>query len=296
MQKYSHSGIIPIGGALLCLVGSAVATALVAVVYALIIRFIPFVYLNFLATLGFGLAMGFMVAVLGKFGKIRSKAFILFAWLLTLAVGYYVYWGATIWTHEGLGLGLRVFEPREIISFAEHLFQFGSWGIFGAQAVTGWFLVAFWLGEIGCLGWFSYMVALAEVDQPFCEICNQWTETEKGVAMFNATGSEPEWDNLKLGDYSALTRLPMLASSQPNYVRVDVEHCPQCGNSNFLNIYTVQVKVDDEGAETTTETKIISNVILSQDQLTLVRELVDRAAEEAAAKLAAEGQGDKVAG
>jgi hypothetical protein len=270
MQRYSHSGTIPIGGALMCLVGSAVATALLAVVYALVIRFIPFVYLNFLATLGFGLAMGFMVALLGKLGKIRSKAFMLFAWLFTLAVGYYIYWGATIWTHGGLGIGLLAFDPLVIIEFGKVLFEKGSWGLFGAQAVTGWFLVAFWIAEIGCLGWFSYSVALAEIDQPFCETCNQWTETEKGVAMFNATGSEPEWDNLKMGDYSALTRLPMLATSLPNYVRVDVEHCPQCGNSNFLNIYKVQVKVDDEGDE----------------QLTLVRELVDRAAEEAAAKAA----------
>jgi hypothetical protein len=287
MQRYSHSGVIPTGGALICLVGSAVATALLAAIYALIIRFVPWVYLNFLATLGFGLAIGFMVAVLGKWGKIRNKSFILFAWLFTLAVGYYFYWVVTIWTVGGISL--NDFHPQAVWSYAEHLFQFGSWSL-GFGNVTGWFLVAFWLAEIGCLGWFSYTVALAEIDQPFCETCNRWTETEKGVAMYNAFGSEPEWDNLKLGDYSVLTRLPLLTSSLPHYVRVDVEHCPQCGNSNYLNIYKVSVKTDDEEDESTEQTKIISNVILSQEQLTFVRELVDRAAEEAAAKAAAESE------
>ena len=283
MQRYTHSGVIPIGGAILCLVGSAVATAAVAFVYAFIIRWIPWAYLNFLATLGFGMWIGFCVAVLCKMGKIRSNFFVLFAWLVTFAVAYYAYWAASYWAHNGFGMGLRVLDPMVLAAFAEELFDKGSFGLFGAN-IDGWVLVAFWVVEIGCLLWFSYSIAVAEMNQPFCETCNEWTETEKGVAMYNSFGSEPEWDHLKQGDYSVLTRIPMLAASLPHYVRVDVEHCPKCGNSNFMNIYKVAVTKDDDGDESTEEEKILSNVILSHEQLTFVRELVDRAADEAAAK------------
>ncbi len=287
MQKYSHSGVIPIGGALLCLVGSALVTAITAVIYALIIRYIPFVYLNFLATLGFGFVMGVAVMIFAQLGKIRSKTFVHFAWLITLLFGMYVYWGASVWTRDGLQVGLSAFDPQVIWDFGERLFEKGTWGIFGNAAVTGWFLVAFWVAEVGVLGWTSYSTALSEVDQPFCETCNEWTEIEKGVALFQATGSEPEWDNLKLGDYSALNRIPLLTSSLSEYVRLDVAACPKCINSNFLIVQQVHSKVDSDGDESTTETRLLSNIILSGEQLAFVRELVDRAAEAAAEKEAA---------
>lgn len=282
MQRYSHSGIIPLGGAVFTLVGSILLAIPLALVYMVIIHFIPFRYLHFLATMFFGLGLGFLVALLCRWGKIRNFAFCLFAWLVTLAFGYYVYWGASAWSRDGLQAVFSVFHPQAILAYSEELFDKGSFAVFGRAAVSGWWLVMFWAIELGMLIYFSYVIAVSNMDQPFCESCNEWTETEKGVAMFNATGSEPEWDKLKLGDYSALTRLPILTDKLKQYVRLDVEHCPQCGNSNFMNIYKVVVKVDDEGDESSDETKLVSNVILSHEQLTLVRELVDRAAEEAA--------------
>lgn len=294
MQRYTPSGVVPIGGALATVAGSLPAAVIFAFVYALVVRWIPFVYLNFLATLAFGFGMGMCVTVLSSLGKIRSPLFVRFAWLLTLVVGYYCYWAMSIWLHGGFGLGLRVFQPRAVMLFAEALFRNGSWSLFGA-VISGWVLVGFWVAEVALVGWIAYLTALANVDQPFCENCNEWTETEKGVALYQATGAEPEWDNIRSGEFHALTQIPLLAASLPEYVRLDVNACPKCTGSNFLCIQHVKTTVDKDGDESTQETALIANMTLTAEQLTRVRELVDHAADAAAEAAAAQSMAAEAA-
>jgi hypothetical protein len=287
MQRYSASGTVPIVGGLMTVVGSLLTAALTAVVYALIIRWIPFIYLNFLATMGFAFAMGLAVTTLARVGKIRSPLFIRGIWLLTLLFGYYIYWGATIWTHGNWHVGLQVFDPIEIKAFAELLFEKGSWALRNGDNITGWFLVAFWAVELGILAYFSYIAAVANIDQPFCEMCNEWTETEKGVALYQATGKEPEWDRVRLGEFHALMQVPLLSTSLSEYIRMDMNACPKCQNSNFLCIQQVKTTVDKDGDESTKESPLIANMTLTGDQLAQVRTLVEQAADAAAEAAAA---------
>jgi hypothetical protein len=282
MHRYSPSGSVPVVGALMTVVGSLAAAAVTAVVYALIIRWVPFIYLNFLATMGFAFAMGLPVTMLSTMGKIRSPLFIRGMWLLTLLFGYYVYWGATIWTHGGWQLGFIVFNPRAIMGFGAVLFEEGSWGLRNGDNVTGWFLVAFWVLEFGILAYFSYLSAVANIDQPFCELCNEWTETEKGVALYQATGKEAEWDKVRLGEFHALMQVPLLSTSLSEYIRMDVNACPKCQNSNFLSIQQVKSTVDKDGDESTKESPLIANMTLTGEQLLQVRTLVEQAADAAA--------------
>ena len=288
MHRYTPSGVVPIGGALLTIVGSLIPAAILAVVYALIVHWVPFVYLNFLATMGFGFAMGICVTVLSSMGKIRSPLFVRFAWLLTLAFGYYVYWGASIWAHGAWRAGLLVFDPGAVISFGSILFEEGSWGFVKDAPVTGWLLVGFWLFEFVIIAGISYITAVANIDQPFCETCNEWTETEKGVALYHATGAEPEWEQVRGGEFHVLTQVPLLSASLGEYVRMDVNACPKCTGSNFLSIQHVKVTVDKDGDESTNETALISNMTLTGEQLAQVRALVDQAADAAAEAAAAQ--------
>lgn len=282
MHRYSPSGAVPIIGGLTTIAGSLTAAALVAVVYALIIRWVPFIYLNFLATLGFAFAIGLSVTMLSTMGKIRSPLFVRAIWLLTLLFGYYVYWAATIWALGGWQLGLAVFDPFAILGFGQLLFEEGSWSLRGGDNVTGWFLVAFWVIEFGILGYVSYLTAIANIDQPFCEMCNEWTETEKGVALYQATGQEAEWDHVRRGEFHALLQVPLLSASLNEYIRMDVNACPKCPNSNFLCIQQVKITVDKDGDEKSTESPLIANLTLTGEQLAQVRILVEQAADAAA--------------
>jgi hypothetical protein len=287
MHRYSPSGVVPVVGGLMTVGGSLLSAAVLAFVYAVVIRWIPFIYLNFLATLGFGMGMGIVITMLASLGKVRSPLFVRFTWLLTLLFGYYVYWGVTIWTFGLWQRGLQVFHPLAISGFATHLFEEGSWGFKNGDPVTGWLLVAFWVVEFGMLVYFSYITAMANLDQPFCESCNEWTETEKGVALYQATGKEAEWDKVRLGEFHSLLQVPLLSASLGEYVRMDVNACPKCPNSNFLSIQKVKTTVDKDGDESTKESPLIANMTLTGDQLAQVRTLVDQAADAAAEAAAA---------
>lgn len=283
-QAYVRSGIVPISGAFWCLTLSALIIPVLAFFYALVIEWIPLIYVSVVATLVYGFVAGLVVGVLWKMNNIRSLLFYRFAFLLFFVYAMYLYWAMSIWAKDGFAHGLTVFDPEVILAFGRRLFDEGSWGFSKNAPVKGWFLVAFWIAEALLIASVMYFVITSDADQPFCESCQQWTETEKGVAMFHATGREPEWDRLRSGDYSALTQLPILMSKQPEYVRVDVATCPKCSASNFLTVQHVKVKKDDEGGETKTETNLLTNIVLRGDHLQLVRELVDRAVEAEAAR------------
>lgn len=287
MQRYTPSGVVPIGGGLLTIVGSFLTAAVLAFAYALIIWWVPFIYLNFLATLGFGFAMGIAVTVLASMGKIRSPLFVRFTWLATLLLGYYCYWAMSLWARGAWEAGLMVFDPRAVLAFGSILFEEGSWGFVKGANVTGWFLVAFWVAEFGILSWISYITAVANIDQPFCESCYEWTETENGVALYQASGTEPGWDRVRQGDFGALLEIPLLSASLSEYTRLDVNACPKCTASNFLSVVQVKKTVDKDGDETTNESPLFANLTLTGEQLAHVRALVDQAAD-AAAEAAAE--------
>lgn len=286
MQRYAPSGIVPFSGGLLSLGGGVVAAAVSAFIYALFINGVSVRYGHFVATMIFGLVLGFAVLVCTDFGKVRSPLFVRFTWLVTLAAGYYCYWAFSVWMQQGFGVGFAAFDPQVIYRLGEHLFQVGSWG-FGQWIATGWVLVGFWVAEIALITWLSYIAAVANIDQPFCEHCNVWTETSKGLALFHATGAEPEWDNLRRGDVTAVGRVPQLSSKVNDYVRLDVNACPKCEQSNFLTLQTVKVEYDQEGEnKTTTEKPFITNLTLTSEQMTQLREILDQALDAAAQNMA----------
>ena len=69
---YVHSGRFSTSGLLLCLLLSSLIAAALAVPYGYAIRYIPLIYVKFLVTFGFGLAIGFGLNVGAKLGKVRN--------------------------------------------------------------------------------------------------------------------------------------------------------------------------------------------------------------------------------
>lgn len=282
MQRYVPSGIVPFSGGLLCLGGGVAVAAVAAFFYGLFINGVSVRYGHFVATLIFALLLGFAVLIFADFGKVRSPLFVRFSWFVLLVAGYYFYWVTSVWMQRGFGVGLAAFTPQALYSLGEHLFQNGAWG-FGNWVVGGWLVVAFWIVELLVIAWLSYIAATASIDQPFCEHCNVWTETKKGLTLFHANGTEPEWDSLRCGDVTAVGRVPQLASKVNDYVRLDVNSCPKCDQSNFLTLHTVKVEYDKEGEnKTTTENAFITNLALTGEQMAQLQETLDRALEAAA--------------
>src|SRR4051812_9016157 len=69
---YKHSGEVTVTGLAAGLFGGLFVGFVLAFIYAYLIAYIPFIYLNILCTLGYVFALGCVVGLLLKSGKMRN--------------------------------------------------------------------------------------------------------------------------------------------------------------------------------------------------------------------------------
>ncbi|RZK26574.1 MAG: hypothetical protein EOO63_14520 [Hymenobacter sp.] len=71
---YQPSNKMPLAGTLALLAGGVAAALVLALVYIYAVWYIPFIYINFILCLGFGLLLGAALAALARLGKLRNPA------------------------------------------------------------------------------------------------------------------------------------------------------------------------------------------------------------------------------
>lgn len=72
----------------------AIAMPILATIYAYLIWYIPFVYINFLITAGLGFAIGIAVwQIVIKLGKVRNYGLAILLALIAALAAYYFQWG-----------------------------------------------------------------------------------------------------------------------------------------------------------------------------------------------------------
>jgi hypothetical protein len=271
MQTYSHSGSVPISGALLTLFAGGTAGVVCGLIYGFAFYWVPWIYLNFVLMLLFAGAIGLAVATGGLLGKVRNNVFIAVAAVISTLVGMYFYWGAYFVALVGFDeVGLFAFTPIVLMVFAAELFENGSWGLKDGAPITGWFLVALWLIETGIIFTTSLVVSMAHAARPFCERCYEWTEEQQGVARLAATGAEPAWQAVLSGDLPSLAAFPPADPFATQFARLDVARCPRCQESRFLTIQSVEKTTDSKGNESEKTTALVTNAILTPAQFAVV--------------------------
>ncbi len=274
MKTYSHSGWAPPLGVLAALF-AGIATAIpCAFIYAYAFCYIPFVYLNILMTLAFGAVIGFAVAKAAEWGKVRNNVVVVGIGLLSALFGLYVYWGAYLLAVIGFGRAAEInvfaFLPWVVLNFAGELFQKGSWGISQNNLITGWLLVAFWVGETIVVLGLAAVVSLINSERPFCEGCREWTEKQLGVARLAGNGTEPAWTKVLSGELPALAEFQPSPPGAMQFVRLDLARCPRCEHSRFLTISAVSVSVDKEGKTSEATRALATNAVLTPAQCAVV--------------------------
>ena len=184
---YRHSGKFGVHGPLLAILAALIVGYPLGIVYAYLVKWIPFIYLNFFITVGYGLAFGFMTVPLLKFAKVRSGIIALLTGLIVGLCAWYFNWNGF--------LHAMAKEPPALISAAQlsrlmkYLYENGSWGIgFSSNSpVTGIVLAIVWVVEAGVIIGASTLLAFAAVaNTPFSERDNCWLDEEKTIEKLDA--------------------------------------------------------------------------------------------------------------
>jgi hypothetical protein len=274
MQTYKHSGTVPVSGGISTAVAGLSAAVIGGFAYGFAFYWMPFTLLKLLLLMGYCFLVGTTIAGVARSTKIRSPLFVTAIAVICVIVGWWVEWGAYRWAKEGAGIGLAAWSPTEILAFGQRLFEDGSFRL-RRSTVAGWFLVGFWIAEAGTMLVSIVRLAREDAARPFCEACEAWTDTDKGLIHLASDGKEPAWAQVLAGDLASLGLFPVAAPETSPYARLDLTTCPKCEHSNYLSITATTITLDKKGNAKEKHEPLMTNAVLTATQAEMVRQLAN---------------------
>ena len=263
---YSHSGKFGVQGPLGAIVIGAIAALPLGIIYSYLIKWIPFIYLNFFITLGYGFAFGLLTRWLLKFGKVRNN---LVALLASGVVGLLAWYGSWNGCAKAL-IGSEapwLLTPPQMTKFVEILLKEGSWGIGAGSstAVTGIPLAIIWLLEGAAIVGLTVLVGYQFVAHtPFCELHGCWLDQEKKINKLDAFTQPGQIAAFKSGDLSPLDQAMPRVPASDKFGRLILKHSDQCHDYCGVSVSNITITYDKKGNPKESEQKIISNLWVSK--------------------------------
>lgn len=272
MQRYTHSGIVPVGGAVSTVLWGLAAAVVLGVAYAYLAYWLSWGFFRMMLMVAYGSFVGLAIGVAANKGKIRSPLFNTVVALVCVAIGLWVYWGAYDVARNGAAVAGRAWTPQGLAAHAADLFENGSFSLRGRNKLDGLPLVIGWILEGVCVTGLVVNMARQDATRPFCEACQRWTNPTGGLIYVAADGNEPQWQEVLSGDLTALAVFPPVDVPSSTHVRLDLASCPACQHSNFVTLAAVTITHDRKGKEKKTERAILRNGAITDPEAEFLRE------------------------
>lgn len=275
---YQHSGNYSGSAILVSLLGGAAAALVLGFVYAYVILYCPFVYINFFATLFYGAAVGFVAASLLKRQHARNGGV---AVAVGLGLGLLAIWAQWVaWIFALLGqsdlerdlLGLAL-NPGILWEVIREVNNVGAWTLKGSTP-TGGFLWAIWAVEALMLVGAVVFVAKSSMDaEPYCESCGSWCKEEDNVAQVQTCDPEELKRRMESKDLGFLERLGARAEGASAWMQVGLHRCKQCGMTNTMKVDAVTVTVDKKNKESKSTKTVFEKLLVSSGECDTVQQI-----------------------
>jgi hypothetical protein len=285
---YAHSGKFSIQGVAMGLVAGLAAAVVLGFIYSYLILYIPFIYVNFLATAGFGALVGGVAAWGLRRGKVRNTPVALSVVAIVAIGALYAAW--VVWmygflrrqeTDLRLDLAVIALHPRLLFDLILAVSDEGAWQIKG-MTPTGPVLWVAWLIEASLIVGVPLFVAADPLTEPFCESCERWAEEKQGIATVADADAEELRSRLEAKDFAFLEGLGAKKPNAGSWVRLDLHSCPDCGMLNTLSVKRVTLKVDKKGKESQHVKKVMNRLLLDVPEAARLRRLNERLTQSAA--------------
>lgn len=268
-SAYKHSGKFGMHAPALMAIITAAASFALGLAYAYLVKWIPFIYLNFLLTAGYGFVIGFVAGFMLKVGKVRNTPVLFMCGLLGGAMALYGSWSGHL---HALIPGAPIFaSPDQLISFIKILYAEGSWGMSSGSNVTGVMLAIVWVIEAGIMVGLVTLVPVGMLsDTPFCEKNQCWLDEEKKINTLAAFTEPEQIAALSSGDLGPLTQAKPCAADAAVFARVTLKHSPKCDEFCTVGIANVTVTIDKEGNANEDTQELAGNLVLPKSMLELI--------------------------
>ncbi len=259
---YSHSGTVGVMGPIFMIAAGLVGAGILGPIYGYLTAFNPFIYLNFLAAVGFGMAMGFAVSMAAKFGDTRSGTAAGLIGLATGSLGLYISWGFFF----SASMNTPVFlPPGDLLEAFQKAAKEGMWEIAGVRP-TGGGLYTIWALEAMIIVGLSTLIAWHAVSSsPFCERCSRWMDGPKELGRREAIVDGQRFKKtVENGDFNPFTMIGPFTN--PNaFTKAELYSCDKCRGIHTLNVFSVVVTKNDDGENEEDEDQIIELLLINTE-------------------------------
>lgn len=235
---------ISVLGILICIAVAIIASLIGGLTYVYASWFIPFIYVNFLLTLGYGFILGFAMDYAFKFGKVRGFAYQKGLAIIAGLIGLYVAWAIFVAVVTEASSPFEMLtKPLEVWTFIRLINVTGLWTIVGDSPVTGGFLWMVWIIEALMIVGVTFVKA--DESRPFCETSNQWMKETVLKPYLHISNIAVFRTELEQKNYATLRDLPR-DRADTHHAKFTLYKSPQL-NDYYLLAENVVIIVDKDG-------------------------------------------------
>ena len=265
---YRHSGMIPISGVLLTLIGGLVVAVLGGIVYAYAVRWIRFIYIRALSTIAFGGLVGFVTGKLARAGKLRNVKVTLVLVAIVTLVGYYfawMFWIAAL--HDDISTMRLLVSPRAVWDVIGLINEVGTWSMKRSDPVNGTALTVVWLIEAGLIFGFAMFGATGALGgDMYCETCERWTPGGDNFRRTATADPATARQRLEAHDFAWIDTLPPVPDQTSSWWTFSHRRCPSCENLHSLSVIETAIATDNKGNTQTKTTKIVNELLITPQE------------------------------
>lgn len=248
---------------------SLIIIPILSFIYSYAIWYIPFPYINFFITAGFGFIIGIIITYLVvNLGKVRNPMLAGVFGFLGAFVGLYFSWA--VWVSLAMespstldsSLGLAS-QPMLLFNIIGTLMEVGVWGLFDS-IVSGIPLLIVWIIEALIVIVLGVISPLGKSREPFCEVNNKWF-VEKALPAFNVINNPQDCVNaIEAKDIEFFKMLGRSENPGGDHHSQFLLYSNET-NENFLSVSNQIKSINDNGEIEFDEKEIIRYVEISEE-------------------------------
>ena len=261
MSYYQESGKVNLPFTVIMMIIGAAVIGLLAYGYAFLTNINPFIYFNFLATLGYALIVGVIANMVKRAGKMRSFSTSIIMSIILGAFGLFAVWLSfiAIVFDETFSFALTNFvDAIDILSHQS--FSIGRAMRSSSLEFSGGMLYFMWAIEALVLfvGPIFLVFAAGKNDSVYCEDCDKWANNEKIYLKKSLTLLSKENIEMQVtgNNVNQLLEMDDAKEMDPSYYEIIFTSCGNCKQSYFLSVNHVTNQNNSKGENEKNETII----------------------------------------
>ncbi|MCC6573792.1 MAG: hypothetical protein IT462_08375 [Planctomycetes bacterium] len=246
IHKYQPSGRFGLLGLVIAPLTALAAGVGLAYVYQFLIELIPFIYINILLTVLFGVCIGVAAGFALRIGQCRNSMIAIFVAITGGVAGVgaghqFAYMHKMVEYDDAAAAAAKVdpedvWEPLTLERYLQWRVDSG-WSIGKSNStstdLSGVTVYVIWAIEALVVCGAAAAMARMMCLRPYCEDCEAWLQ-QKTLGVIPSVNPGPLEQAVKAGDLvGAMT--PTQVAGSPQRLTYTLAHCPQCEKTMFLS-------------------------------------------------------------